>query len=416
VETKEEIQARIEEFNNDYIVKKIGKHYNTKSFFEIFGIENVQNLEDPYSRFIAWFLDPKEGHSLGNFSFEKLLELLTTNKFFNKSNDTEFSEIAQFIADGKYEIDVLKQIREVDLQGNGRLDILFELEIKCGEKSKKIRIILENKLASDENLNNKGKPQTTRYFEHFGGLKNGDYHNLYVYLKPLSSFAYEKLEEPECECKEFIQINYQMLVEEVFEPALEKITDDYYRNIVKMFIISLGKLKTTYNGDIIMAIGKEEQELLTKFWKDNEDLIVAAIRAKGETATTEEERKSFEDLLVAATNVSGKNKNQKWKFTNNNGETFDDDGSGFTLQKLICEILRDLIKNNPNKYSYEDLRKKFEHIRMVGKDANASNFQNPLYQIKLSETETIVSAANWSFNDKKWQCAIKEFGYKIETM
>lgn len=97
----------------------------------------------------------------------------------------------------------------------------------------------------------------------------------------------EDIEEAECNCKKYIQINYQEILDNIIQPVSEQkdITlEDMYR--LKDYIKTLGKPSETENDTnkhiIIMAMEQKERELLTTFFKNNEDLIRAAISALGD--------------------------------------------------------------------------------------------------------------------------------------
>jgi hypothetical protein len=137
---------------------------------------------------------------------------------------------------------------------------------------------LENKVLSTE-----GKDQTKRYYSYFTELDNKTV-NLFVYLTPLSTLDLEELSEQECEDKHFIQINYQELVDSLFEPIMEQPIGPETRFLIGQYIQSLSQPsideeENDFERGMIMAIGKEERELLQKFWMGNQKIIQAALYA-----------------------------------------------------------------------------------------------------------------------------------------
>lgn len=89
---------------------------------------------------------------------------------------------------------------------------------------------------------------------------------------------------PDCVCKNFTQINYQHLVDYLLEPALNQNITDKTKFIIREYLQSLSqpainKNESKYKQQLIMALGKEERELLSKFWNQNEKLILSAMYA-----------------------------------------------------------------------------------------------------------------------------------------
>ncbi|MDR0641071.1 MAG: hypothetical protein LBG07_01260, partial [Treponema sp.] len=90
-----------------------------------------------------------------------------------------------------------------------------------------------------------------------------------------------------------VQINYQLIVDAILEPALEMDIPEHAKFIITDYIRSLSKPSfsnevTDDQGEIIMAVGKNEKELLLHFWEDHKRLIVSAFRALSEDSRLDE--------------------------------------------------------------------------------------------------------------------------------
>jgi hypothetical protein len=260
----DEIRKDIIRFNNDITTQRLREYYNRKSYMEIFGINR---WELGHSSFISWFLDVTGEHGLLDFGIKRFLELLVFKENF-KSHRIDKETIDIIIA-GNYNINNFHIQKEKRLDNKNRVDILIEFELITNLK-KNIRIIIENKVESKEN-----KDQTDRYYSVY--KDNTDAINIFVFLTPL---------EIEPKCDKFIQIDYQDLLSNILEPSLYRIKNSTYENIIKDYIQSLSQpvlINGEYNKKgIIMAIGKEERELLRQFWDINKSLIMAAAKAKRE--------------------------------------------------------------------------------------------------------------------------------------
>ena len=97
----------------------------------------------------------------------------------------------------------------------------------------------------------------------------------------------EDVERAECKCDKYIQINYQEILDNIIQPVCDQkdiSVENMYR--LKDYIKTLGKPAETDDDTnkniIIMAMEQKERELLTTFFKNNEDLIRAAINALGD--------------------------------------------------------------------------------------------------------------------------------------
>jgi len=271
---KLEIQDSIIRFENDIDIQKLQSLYFSKSFSEILSISRRENS---HSSFIAWLLDSKESHQLSYFSLQKFLQIVVL-RTCNELEKEPQSFINSILTDNYSILSVIVE-KEKHLGKPGFVDIYIETLLRINDEVKKVKIIIENKVESPE-----AKGQTERYYKHFEKTKKAGEIVLYVYLTTISTIELHQLSEVQCSCKSFIQINYQYLVDYLLEPALNENISDNTRFMLTEYLRSLGQTQidekfTKQKLGLIMALGKEEKELLSNFWKKNEKLILSAMYA-----------------------------------------------------------------------------------------------------------------------------------------
>jgi hypothetical protein len=270
----------IADFDKDPAVQGLKDLYSEKSLLEIVKLNRDENA---HSDFIAWILNPSESHRLHDFPLKKFLGIIIKSNLLK--NDSLKPEIATIIKSGTYTVSntVVKREKGIKEEGfleeeekNGRIDILVETTIventNNGIEAKyEIRLVVENKIYSPES-----NRQTEKYFDYYTG--KDERQNIFVYLTPSPSRNLAKMEEPECVCKKFIQINYQSIVDAILDPALRQDIGEHIKYRLKDYIHSLSQPVLTDNEeDKIMAIGKEEQELLLQFWESKNNIRLIAV-------------------------------------------------------------------------------------------------------------------------------------------
>ncbi|MEQ8554577.1 MAG: PD-(D/E)XK nuclease family protein [Cyclobacteriaceae bacterium] len=296
------IRDMIIEFNNDPIVQSLNSLYETKSFSEII---NSSRKELVHSAFIAWVLNPNESHGFGSFPIRKLLEL-SVGKGIKKKGLIMPYQDSILVSD--YELVEIEVQTERAIKNVGRLDIYIEAELAVTDAILNLRIIIENKVTTKEH-----KDQTNRYFEYFENRKKENDLNIYVYLTPLPTLELDQLEEPECSCKEYIQINYQQIADYLLQPTLNKDVSEHNRYLIKEYLASLSQPsfnpeEETPKQELIMALGNEERELLTKFWNKNQKLIYASLYAI--SVDPNQNQDDIDRAKNALENLSGGNKDR----------------------------------------------------------------------------------------------------------
>lgn len=295
--TLEQIRDEIIKFKHDPDFQELEKLYYSKSFSEILG---VSRREISHSNFLVWLLDHTESHGLGEFSIKKFLDIILI--FSNHKPESAHANLYNAFATEDYKIEKAVIKSEFSIQNFGRLDIYIELTITIAEQPYNIKLIVENKVESKEN-----NDQTHRYFKHFSSNQKENEVIIYIYLTPISTLELIELTEAECSCKEFIQINYQSIVDYLIEPALKLNISEWTKNILTEYLNSLSQPAInnetdTHKQELIMALGNEERKLLASFWNKNQKLILASLYAI--SSDPEQEKDTRDSIRTALDNLS----------------------------------------------------------------------------------------------------------------
>jgi hypothetical protein len=295
--TIDQIRDEIIKFKNDPDFQKLENFYYSKSFSEILG---VSRREISHSGFLAWLLGNLESHNLGEFPIKKFLDIIS--KFSNDKLKSKHSDLFNSFVTEDYLIERLFIKSEYAIKNVGRVDIFIELTLLIAGKTKNIKLVIENKVESREN-----NDQTNSYFNFFNPTEKDDKIVIYVYLTPISTLELIELTEPECNCKEFIQINYQSIVDYLIEPALNQNISTRTQNILTEYLKSLSQPSIDEEADghkqeLIMALGNEERKLLSSFWKKNQKLILASLYAF--SSDPEQEKDTRDSIREALDSLS----------------------------------------------------------------------------------------------------------------
>jgi len=301
--TVDQIRNEIIKFKNDYISQRLENYYGTKSLAEIFG---VSRRELSHSNFIAWLLGNHESHNLGDYPFKKFLEILVLSA--KSSQTSAYKSLFDSIITGDITVNDLRIITEKSINSVGRIDIYIEADVVYFQTAKKLRIVVENKVTTKEH-----DDQTSKYYDYYESLNEKDYITLYVFLTPISGIDLIDLDEAECSCKEYIQTNYQSLVDYLLEPILNKDITVKTKAIIEEYLQTLSQPTQSEEDDkhkqgLIMAIGNEERELLTKFWDQNQKLILSALYAI--SSDPDQEKDVRDNISSALDSISGGTKDR----------------------------------------------------------------------------------------------------------
>jgi len=346
--TIDQIRDEIIKFKNDPDFQKLENFYYSKSFSEILG---VSRREISHSGFLAWLLGNLESHNLGEFPIKKFLDIIL--KFSNDKLKSKHSDLFNSFVTEDYLIERLFIKSEYAIKNVGRLDIYIELTLLIAGKTKNIKLVIENKVESREN-----NDQTNSYFNFFNPTENDDNIVIYVYLTPISTLELIELTEPECNCKAFIQINYQSIVDYLIEPALNQNISTRTQNILTEYLKSLSQPSIDEEADghkqeLIMALGNEERKLLSSFWEKNQKLILASLYA---ISSDPEQEKDTRDSIREALDSLSSDKDRSTYNIKYNGSVLKRNfkKSDIGLQTINLLNAKGLIDQNIINYLKED--------------------------------------------------------------
>lgn len=315
--TEQDIKDLIVKFNLDESINDLKRYYSTPTTWEII---NQSRKETRHTQFLAWFFGNKDFNADPNAGpIKKLIVLLL--KWANMQENAAFDEeLANSIYSQSLSILSYNVTPEYDIlvepYGEGDIDILVSCVAKVNDVERNINIAIENKIGAPATTKKRfGKDgtettlyQTKAYYQYITKEYKDDI-NLFVFLKPTDRDL-ENVKQAECKCDKYIQINYQELLDNIIQPVCDQkdiSVENKYR--LKDYIKTLGKPaetdEDTNKNIIIMAMNQKERELLTIFFKNNEDLIRAAINALGDEELSKS-MESFDRKTRSKYSINGK--------------------------------------------------------------------------------------------------------------
>lgn len=315
--TEQDIKDLIIKFNLDESINDLKRYYSTPTTWEII---NQSRKETRHTQFLAWFFGNKDFNADPNAGpIKKLIVLLL--KWANMQENAAFDEeLANSIYSQSLSILSYNVTPEYDIlvepYGEGDIDILVSCVAKVNDVERNINIAIENKIGAPETTKKRfGKDgtettlyQTKAYYQYITKEYKDDI-NLFLFLKPTDRDL-ENVKQAECKCDKYIQINYQELLDNIIQPVCDQkdiSVENKYR--LKDYIKTLGKPaetdEDTNKNIIIMAMNQKERELLTIFFKNNEDLIRAAINALGDEELSKS-MESFDRKTRSKYSINGK--------------------------------------------------------------------------------------------------------------
>lgn len=371
--------------------------YNMPSFWQIM---NIARKEVSHSKFITYYLNQDNHHSLGPSFLIKFFQLIAINAI-NQNANINSHIVNHFINSNEFEIHKVN-IEEYICHKNvkGRFDIFINgsLNVRAnGDDKSDFVIVIENKISAKETKNN-GTAQTEIYHR-FIKEKYPEHYQIFVLLSPYRETIVED--------KSFISVTYQDLLTNVIEPLVRSafISEvDKTRLIDYIKCLSQPALEEATNHKnktTIMAMGEQERNLLLAFWAKNEDLIKACMSA---ISTSEE---FPEKARKIATNVL------KTNFQRDTTKYYlgDPDGPKLSRSAIVPRFIESwssLDKEiNTVKLSKDDvleiLRDKFPRTLRGGKnptteiifDTNQSDEKN-FSMIKIGDYEFYVASNIWT--------------------
>ena len=261
---------------NSIEFQELNSYYNEKT---IFGALNVERNENRHSAFVAWWLNPKSEHGLGDAPLKLFLRLVATKEWgesiFKQNDKVDF--YSRVLA-GDYNITIREDFELEKSVGKlssnnskGRIDILSALELTVEDEDGKdsslaVGMVIENKIYSNE-----GKNQTVRYFEAVNSYMKNELPSEMEY-SGMGILLTATKQKPSCD--QFINITYQELLTYVIEPLMSSV-DTNSSQFVEAFVRNLGRPALTENNKHygVLAVSKKEKMLLERVVMNNRDIF-----------------------------------------------------------------------------------------------------------------------------------------------
>ena len=269
------MKNRILKLVNSIDFQELNSYYNEKT---IFSALNVERNENRHSAFVAWWLNPKSEHGLGDLPLKLFLRLLATKRLGESTFGIDGFDGAFYsrVLAGNYNIALLEDIEVEKNVGKicnnnskDRIDIWTVLELSYEEDDDVIRriipVVIENKIYSGE-----GKKQTLRYFYAASSYPRTEG----VEQMPMCVLLTVGSKDPSC--SQFSNITYQELLTYVIEPLVSSVAPDSVQ-FVESFIRNLGRPALTddkYYG--VLAVSRKEKSMLQKVVENNREIFDVA--------------------------------------------------------------------------------------------------------------------------------------------
>ena len=230
---------------NSIEFQELNSYYNEKTILVPL---NVERNENRHSAFIAWWLNPKSEHGLGDAPLKLFLRLVATKEsgeIIFKKNDCRVDFYSRVLA-GDYNITIRedfeleKSVGKLNSDNSkGRIDIWSALELTVKDEDGKdsslaVGMLIENKIYSNE-----GKNQTVRYFEAVNSYMN-EFPSEMEYSSGMGILLTATKQKPSCD--QFTNITYQELLTYVIEPLMSSVDADSLQ-FVEAFVRKLAVSK-----------------------------------------------------------------------------------------------------------------------------------------------------------------------------
>ena len=313
----EEAEDLLLNLNRSANYQRLRETFKSKSLFEI---ASKQRDEGTHSNYIQWLL--RDSDVPCDWRDSTIAHLLDIILFRAREQGLDIdSKIKNTILSRSGKITLLSVEREKTTSGvnvngkTGRIDLLITCNVDCPNEDKKenkyipIEICIENKVDSDEH-----DDQTWKYWLYLKGEKgldeckksvekvvfskdeydrqhsNPKVEQLFVFLTPWSNLKLQdKLGNDDkkkklCSCPHYIIINYQDIMDFILEPILKmpnlpEKTKFYIEEYINTLCIPYREDDNKNNNFPIMAIDNYTRTLLSKFWQENQRLLLAAVNA-----------------------------------------------------------------------------------------------------------------------------------------
>lgn len=401
-------QKQIIDFGNSPEFKELDAYYSQPSIFSALGVSRHENT---HSNFLAWLLTPmptKNDHGLGDMPLRKFLETLTLACVLPHSAGKIPPGLSAAIATGAYKLSEITIEREKHI-GVGRLDIFLQGNIEFDGMKKTFSILIENKVKSTEH-----DAQTVRYLESLRRSVPRPDIFLSIFLTPLPNREYERLKAPTCEAKEYIELNYQYLADYVITPCRNSVPEGSVKRYLDEYLLALSLPETQQDkGDIIMAINKNEQELLARFWEKHKDLLTAVMLSIGDCVPLEEDEAEAIQKASEVLKDAVQRDLSRYSLMLSNERIY-----GLSKRRLVQEVIANYALSNPG-ITVSELCEKFSGaVLPLDKAKTKSTMCYNLAEDKIIHCADGLAAVYNQWHSKNIKAFIKQaldLGYIISS-
>lgn len=242
--------------------------------FNVFKVLGLVDYEIKHSNFLAWLLNPKENHGIGNYFLKKIVSA------FLYRNPHEFLSFIEAESLTFSDVIIKREWKNIDIL------------IIINEKNKSFIFTIENKIWSTEHNSQLSKYKTI-IEEEFND--NEKHMKFYIYLSPDSN-RNDNLQLP------WSPFYYSSIVDVLGQ------TIDYHREIVNSQIISvIYDYYSVLNSYVIMS-DEKVKELCKIIWQNHKDAIDTLIANKPNVIA------DFAEVFIEKLNKIGLNKKKNIEF------------------------------------------------------------------------------------------------------
>lgn len=264
---------------NSLEFQELKSYYGEKCIFNTRKV--VERDEKCHNAFVAWWLNPKSEHGLGDAPLKLFLRLAATKSLGKATFGIDGFDGAFYnrVLAGNYNVELIEDI-EIEKDG---IDIWTVLDLSYEEDGKAERriipVVIENKISTDE-----GKGLTERYLNAVTSYPD-------VEDTALGTMGILLTEEPaQPSCNQFDNITYHELLTYVIEPLMSNVGADssslqcVVDNDREVFDTAFASLYRPSAVDEILDENSkvsdttdEQVNLLRMLWDANEAVFEAAI-------------------------------------------------------------------------------------------------------------------------------------------
>ena len=241
------------------------QEYHCNNLFTIIG---AARLESVHSNFLKWIFSLNLDNGSIAYPVNQLINMIYA---FSEKEEHSLVQLDKSLKykflDKKFiqSVNVLKEAYSPVGKNKRYIDILLEVSLK---DNLILPIVIENKVNSKEH-----DDQTVAYYR----WAEKRYNDRTKYYAPIYLFLTPEYNNAIAIQKEFMNIKYQDMVDYVIEPTLWYSEGTSAASKIKSYLECLSFQFDDEKGDGIMAITKEEKDILQNFITENKTLICSIL-------------------------------------------------------------------------------------------------------------------------------------------